>query len=70
MAAFSLCVVGFFSCGKVKSTTAELSESLLKGLSSRSSFLQLTWPGGVSGRGGLSGRRGERNADGTTLCPS
>ena len=63
MAAFALRVVGFFGCDKVKSTTAEL----LKQLSSRSSSLQLTWPGGVSGWGGLSGRRGERNADGTTL---
>ena len=46
MATFTLCVVGFFSCGKVKSTTAEPSESPLKQLSSRSSSLQLKWPGG------------------------
>ena len=46
MAAFALCVVGFFGCGKVKSTTAEPSESPLKQLSSRLSSLQLTWPGG------------------------
>ena len=51
MAAFALRVVGFFGCGKVKSTTTEPSESPLKQLSSRSSSLQLTWPGGVSGRG-------------------
>ena len=70
MAAFTLCVLGFFGCGKVKSTTAEPSESPLKQLSSRSSSLQLTWPGGVSGWGGLSGRLGERNAGGTTLRPS
>ena len=70
MAAFTLRVVGFFGCGKVKSTTAEPSESPLKQLSSRSSSLQLTWPGGVSGWGGLSGRRGERNVDGITLRPS
>ena len=30
MAAFTLRVVGFFGCGKVKSTTAEPSESPLK----------------------------------------
>ena len=70
MAVFTLRVVGFFGCGKVKSTTAEPSESSLKQLSSRSSSLQLTWPGGVSGWKGLSGRRGERKADGTTLRPS
>ena len=70
MAAFTLHVVGFFDCSKVKSTTAEPSESPLKQLSSRSSSLQLTWPGEVSGWGGLSGRRGECNADGTTLRPS
>ena len=70
MAAFALRVVGFFGCDKVKSTTAESSESPLKQLSSRSSSLQLTWPGGVSGWGGLSRRRGERNAGGTTLRPS
>ena len=40
MAAFTLCVVSFFGCGKVKSTTAEPSESPLKQLSSRSSYLQ------------------------------
>ena len=70
MAAFTLRVVGFFGCGKVKSTTAEPSESPLKQLSSRSSSLQLTWPGGVSGWEGLLGRGGERNAYGTTLRPS
>ena len=70
MAAFTLRVLGFFDCGKVKSTTAEPSESPLKQLSSRSLSLQLTWPGGVSRWGGLSGRRGERNAGGTTLRPS
>ena len=46
MAAFTLRVVGFFGCGKVKSTTAEPSESPLKQLSSRSSSLQPTRPGG------------------------
>ena len=70
MAAFTLRIVGFFGCAKVKSTTAETSESPLKQLSSRSSSLQLTWPGGVSGWGGLSGRRGKHNAGSTTLRPS
>ena len=46
MATFNLHVVGFFGCSKVNSTTAEPSESPLKQLSSRSSSLQLTWPGG------------------------
>ena len=53
MAAFTLCIVGFFGCVKVKSMTAEPSELSLKQLSSRSSSFQLTWPGGVSGWGGL-----------------
>ena len=43
---------------------AEPSESPLKRLSSRSSFIQLTSPNGVSGRtpGGLSGRQDDRNS--------
>ena len=45
IAAFTLRIVGFLSCRKVKSTIAEPSKSPL---SSRLLFLQLTRPGGVS----------------------
>ena len=70
IAAFTLRIVGFFGCGKVKSTTAEPSESPLKQVSSRLLSLQLTRPGGVSRSGGRDEhRRSERIADGTTLRP-
>ena len=59
MATFSLHVLSFFGCSKVKSTTAEPSELLLKRF--QIVVLPTIWPGGVSERGGLSGRRGEHN---------